>query len=550
MNIAKTVLSIKEYVLKNKLFLLILAIVFVVHNSYLSNGFTWLDQNDIIEGKAILPITELYKAFIIPFGETSFYRPLVTILNSVDHFFYGDRASGYHVTNLLLHIGVVILVPSFLSLFFKLSKAQLLVSALFVGIHPASILIVGSSTQRQEPLFLIFTMLTLIAYHKAHAGRKIWYLFSSLFFLLALLSKETAVVVIPVLIIFWEMIQAQREDWESNAKLWLTELVTLTVYIFMRIRAVPKLWGTEAIHQTIIDYILTRFGLLSKWLTLLVSPFAPPFSDAISLKPGFSGVVLGILFAILALFIVIRYGLFAKTTTLIIFTLLLLAPGLNIVPVPRIGSPHYIYLPVLGVAAGVGVLYAFIQKNVYIGFVLIVWFVLAGISVFQSGFQFKDDKTLFTKEVLKDPYFYEGHYYLGNYYIKRGDLDNAERELELGLRDDSSIVAFRNTWTMSVNLAGVKLQQGKLDEAESLYNLIEEETPDSMRNYILFNKALVAYQKNDYQRVVALLADKEWDKPEQYLLLAQALDKLGRKSESEAVLQQKGLKEPIPENIP
>src|SRR6266545_7658058 len=99
MIIPKSILSVKQFFWKNRNSILVLLVVAVIHFSYLPNGFTWLDHNDIEEGHGYLPFNEVYKAFILPFGETSFYRPVVVILNSIDHTFYGNWPIGYHVTN-------------------------------------------------------------------------------------------------------------------------------------------------------------------------------------------------------------------------------------------------------------------------------------------------------------------------------------------------------------------------------------------------------------------------------------------------------------------
>lgn len=503
--------------------LLVIVFTFVTHLTYLNNDFTWLDHNDIEAGNAILPINKLHQAFFTPFGQTSFYRPVVTILNSIDYFLYHQWPVGFHITNLLLHLGVVALVGLFLSVFFNLNPWQKFLASLIVGVHPGSILVVGSITQRQEPLLLIFTMLTVYFHKKARETKKWRYIFLTLaFFLTALMSKETAIVIIPVLIIFWEFLTKKKLE----IKLFLFEFLIMLSYLTLRINFVPDSWGTTAPGLSFTQNIGTTLGLLLKWILLLISPFKPNFSDAVpvlGLLNIYTMTILLILFAVLV--IIVRSGLTSNISKSLMLILIFLAPGLNIIPVPRIGSPHYIYLPVVGFASLVVILFVKLKRK-FLKFIITTWLIVSSLSVFNAGFQFKNDLTLFKPEVEKDVNFYEGHYYLGNYYLKTQDLDHAEKEFELGAREDTSLLAFRNNWAMLINLAGVKLEKGKLDEAESLYKRAEKETPVSMKNYMLYNFALVAYKKGDYKKVVELLSHKDSLTPDAYLMLTRALEVL------------------------
>lgn len=526
-----------SFSLRKKTVFLVLFITFVTHIPYINNGFTWLDHNDIETGAAILPINKLHQAFFSPFGQTSFYRPVVTIANSIDSFLYQKRAAGFHFSNLLLHLGVVSLVALFLSVFFHLSLEQKFLASLIFGVHPGSILVVGSLTQRQEPLFLIFTMLTLYFHKKARETKKWSYIFLTLaVFMAALTSKETAIVIIPALIVFWEVLNKKKQE----VRLFLFEFLIVISYVILRINFVPTVWGTQAPGLSFTQNIGTTLGLLLKWILLLISPFKPNFSDAV---PVLGLVNIYTVSAILALFsvlvIILRSGFTSNISKSLILILIFLAPGMNIIPVPRIGSPHYIYLPVVGFAALIVVLLVKLN-NKSLKFIIATWLIVSAISVFKAGFQFKNDETLFKPEVEKDVNFYEGHYYLGNYYLKMQDLDNAEKEFELGVREDASLLAFRNNWTMLVNLAGVKLEKGKLDEAEAIYKKAEKEIPDSMADNLLYNFALIAYKKGDYKRVVELLSHKDLSTPQAYLLLENSLQILNRNLESQEVLRTPG----------
>lgn len=516
---------------------LIIAIAVVVHASYIPNGFTWLDHNDIEQKRAVLPIEQIYKAFVTPFGETSFYRPLVTVANSVDSALYGSWAPGYHLTNVLLHVGVVLLTPLFLAVFFNVTRRERLWGMLIVGLHPASILVVGSTTQRQELLVTMLIMLTLIFYRRARVGGKRQdVIFTMAGLVGALSSKETALVLIPALVIVDEFFNKFSK--KAGAKVWIIGAGIMAAYAVLRMKVVPKIWGTGWGELSIVEHIATRLGLAGKWVLLLASPFKPNFSDAVrmlDLTNGYVWIVI-VLLAVVGV-IIWRTGVRSNLGKAMLVTLILLTPGLNIIPVPRVGSPHYGYLPALGLAGIVVVLLGKLEKGRSLASIVLgVWLGIAAMTVFRAGFQFKNDETLFGPEVAEDQNFYEGHYYLGNYYVQKRNLDEAEREFELGLADNPAVLAFRNRWPMVVNLAGVKLEKGKLDEAEALYTSVEKEVPAGVKNYLRFNRAVIANEKKDYQEVVRLLSAGTWDSTEPYALLAHALQKLGREAEAKDVL--------------
>lgn len=492
----------------------IISFVLATHISYISNGFTWMDHNDIEQKRAVLPIGQVYKAFFIPFGETSFYRPVVMIVNSIDYALYGKDAGGFHMTNILLHIMVVVVSVKFMTIFFDFNEKEKFIGALIVGVHPAAIFIAGSITQRQEALMLIFIMLAVIFYARAS-------LWSVVCWAAAILTKETAVVVLPALLIFWELVKSEKN--KKTVWLWVGMAGVLVLYGVMRYQAVPKLWNIPPVRLSLEEAVGTRIGLLGKFGLALISPVKPGFSDAVpvlklrDMRVFGTGVVAAAL-----VYLVVRRGLRDDFSKGIILTGILLAPALNIVPVPRIGSPHYLYLAVAGVV-GVGV---WVFRK--LPWLVWGWIAVAAAVTFWSGFQFKNDTTYFKPEVEKDPNFAEGRYYLGNEYLAKGDFESAESEYRQGLDEKPGILVYANRLPMQINLGTAFLGQEKLDEAEKYYDLAYKNAMEDLKPYIRYNLALVAKKREDYWKVVDLLEGGSWDTPEPYLLLNEAYRNLGK----------------------
>lgn len=495
----------------NKAIFLIIAFVVATHISYIPNGFTWMDHNDIEQKRTILPINQLYKAFFIPFGETSFYRPVVMIVNSIDYALYGKNAGGFHVTNILLHVLVVLASMKFMTIFFNLNEREKIIGGLIMGIHPAAIFMVGSITQRQEELTLLFMMLAVIFYVRA---RSVWFW---VFAAAAVFTKETAVAVLPALLIFWELLKGEKR--KKAGWLWVGMAGVFVLYGVMRYHAVPKLWNIPSVKMS----LGTRIGLLGKFGLQLVVPVKPGFSDAVPiLKLGDKRVFVTLIVAAALVYLVVRRGSRDDFSKGIILAGILLAPALNIVPVPRIGSPHYVYLATVGAAA----------EGIWIfrrwSWLVWGWIAVAAAVTFWSGFQFKNDLTYFKPEVERDPDFVEGRYYLGNEYLARGDFKGAEEEYRRGLDETPGVLVYANKLPMQINLGTALLEQEKLDEAQRYYDLAYENATQDLKPYIRYNLALVAKKREDYWEVVNLLEGGSWDTPEPYLLLEEAYRNLGK----------------------
>ena len=79
-------------------------------------GFVWDDHSLIAEDPAVLTLRPIWYYFSHLFWsgplsvEQRYYRPLVTLSYALERRLWGEWPGGYHVTNLLLHLGCVALV--------------------------------------------------------------------------------------------------------------------------------------------------------------------------------------------------------------------------------------------------------------------------------------------------------------------------------------------------------------------------------------------------------------------------------------------------------
>lgn len=474
----------------------VLALTFLVHITYIPNGFTWLDHLDIEKSRGIMPVSQLYKTFITRYADTGFYRPMVSILHSLDYAVYRNFAPGYHFTNVLLHVGATAAVPGFLTAFFILKPWQLLLASLIFGVHPFSILPVGAISYRPELLLALFVFLTVHFYAKARLSTNLKnkLLFVICFFL-AILSKETAVIILPSIILIWEYRYFKKIKLPSY-KFIFGVILLLAVYFLLRFQAVPEVWRVTQTHLSLSETISTRLLAFGKLITQLIIPLKPSFSDATvvtSLTHPSSLAVLTVLAGIFLL--MLKLGFRSQMSISIVLIATLLAPALNIVPLPRFSSPHYGYLAVGPFAAFLVLLLEKTQGlfRILCGLTLGIWIVLMSISSFQSGYQFKNDLTLFLPEVRIDPNFLEGHYYLGNYYLSKGNFKSAQTHYQSIISLPKNVIAFGDRFAFFLNLGNIAMLKGHFDKAQRFFKKTQiYASSPSQEMALAYNQAILA----------------------------------------------------------
>jgi tetratricopeptide (TPR) repeat protein len=515
------------------------------HATYVANGFTYQDHGDIEGGRAVRPLSHLPSLVLERWGDTGYYRPLVTAVHSVDHAVYGLWAPGYHVTNLLLHLGFTAAVWLFARRFAGLTATESAVAAAFAGVHPISWLIVGGITFRQEILVALLTLLAVAHHVRAREdGRALSIAAAAGSFALALLSKETALAWFPAIVLVWE-VGAPRRPATARLPLAGAYAAIAAVYLLLRSMAVPEHWRVAALDLAPGEAIATRAIVLARLLLQIVLPVLPSHSDATPIVGlGDPAALASLAILIAGTIAAIRLGPRTPVGRALLFMGIALAPALQILPLPRFSSPHYAHLATVGA----GLLMALAVRRAQtagpsvrstVHGLAAAWIAVAGIVTLKGGPRFHDDVALFAPEVAADPDFVEGHMQLGLHFMLKGDHERAAAAFEESLRPRPGVLAFRDDKLILVNLANVRAAQGRVREAELLLAEAAPQARASEAASIAGNRAFLAAQRGDDAAVVELLLPHvgATTRPEPLMLLARSLGRLGRRQESMDVLR-------------
>ena len=142
---------------------------------------------------------------LYPLISGNYYRPLFLLWMRVNYAVFGLRETGWHLTAVLLHVLVTWLVYSLVS---KLTERATVawLTALIFGVHPIHHEVVAWVSGATESLFAAMFLAAFLAYLNARESAKtIWMTISALLCGLALLCKETAIV-LPALVFAAEWI--------------------------------------------------------------------------------------------------------------------------------------------------------------------------------------------------------------------------------------------------------------------------------------------------------------------------------------------------------
>lgn len=351
--------------------IIIVAAVAVYLNS-LGNAFVWDDialvvNNDFIKGPVLIKEALLSPLYYFGQEPNFYYRPLQTLSYLFDYSLWGLNPFGFHLTNLILHVLLVLLVYRFIDLIVANREVAFLSAALF-AIHPLNTSVVNYVSSRADILLAIFSLLALLLFIKGGGRHR---LFSLLFFITALLSKEAAATFPLGLILTQEAyfrIKGIKQG-RTKTRLWYAVFILISLsYLLLRIGIVKI--GTGIFPPPGTDpwgTIFTFVNINIKYISLVYAPFGlhmlRNIPVAVPLVPAF--IFYGLLVLVFLTVSVIVYYFNKRVFLLLGLSFLWLLPTATLffrypeyyVQGRAIMSENWFYLPLIGIlAAGVWLL--------------------------------------------------------------------------------------------------------------------------------------------------------------------------------------------------
>ncbi len=265
---------------------LLILITLLTHIAALQNQFTLDDlihitNNEMIRSLANLP--DIFRTSIYP---GNLYRPVLIASYALQYHWTALSPFYLHLFNLILHCAVVILVFQILRKY--LDPKLTAFSTLLFAINPIHVEAIASISGRAELLSAFFGLLSLYYLLRINFEEQplyklcFWQLLMSLSLLLALLSKESALVMLPLgLLSIYFFPRTIRTKTRLAISLELM-IVAVLVYFNMRLAVLGELTPSGVVAGFLDNPIaalpwqvrvINALKLLGDYIVLILFPF-------------------------------------------------------------------------------------------------------------------------------------------------------------------------------------------------------------------------------------------------------------------------------------
>ncbi len=409
---------------------LFLLLGFSIYSGSLKGEFLWDDAVLVEKNLQIRSFSSAGEVFL---GEMTsveskrfFYRPLQILSYGLDYVFWGLEPYGYHFTNILLHVLASLSVVLLVSLLCQNGFVSIFTGLLFL-ISPVQAETVCYISNRSDLLSGLFVFISLICHIKGQNTGKIRYaILLSLAYTVALFSRESGLVVIPLILLY---------DFAFRKKSRISHMVSILVltvtYMFFRCVIANDIKLMYAVNTSLTERIPGFFSALSGYVRLMFFPTDMHMEYGnkifgiknISVINGFCVFLVVILSIILA----------KKRNRRIFFALAwfiaALLPVSNIYPLNAYMAEHWLYVPSVGffmfIALVCGMIY---EKERFRAKLLIgITCVLVSFSFLTSRQTeyWKDQDTFFRRTLLYAPDSAKIYFALGYKLLYEGKIGPA-----------------------------------------------------------------------------------------------------------------------------
>ncbi len=486
--------------------ILIVILGFILYFNSFFNGFVWDDEEQIVlntQVHSIINIPSFFTQATFNSGGAVkmsglYYRPVMITAFSLIYSIFGSGAFFFHLFQVSVHIGSVILLFLIFDHFLKKQKLSLILSLIFL-VHPINSEPVLYVSGLQDALFFFFGALSFWFIISKDDIKHLY--ISSFLLFLSVASKETGVIWGIIGVIYMFMFKRR------NLKTIAPPLFLLAAfYSFLRF-GVAKIYFakhglTEISKMNLTERLTTLPAVAFYYLKTIVWPINIAVEQQWIVKEvSFTGFYLPLTVFLIFLAVLLlgaRY-LFKKKdkylSTYLIFLigfLLSFAMHLQFFPLDMTVSDRFFYLPMAFLLGLIGVFLARVKKDSVITWTAVILIMLFSVRTFVRTFDWRDSLSLyshdinisksfdlvnnlgvvlyrngdieaargyFEKSIKMSPSWWTNYNNLGAYWEAKGDLAKAEELYLTAMKNGNYYLAYEN-------YAGILIKQGKVSKAK------------------------------------------------------------------------------------
>ena len=471
---------------------------------------------------------------------SNYWRPALLAVFSTGWHLWGDWPAGYHFINISLHIANAILLFLILMGLFKNHWLAFFTASAFL-VHPLQTEAITYTVGTADPLWVLFIFLLIFYYSKFFVFEQKslnvkFYWLSLTLFIFALMSKETAIIM-PALIVIFSWFLDIDKDYslkERAVKIWHNLwpfLVIAGFYLFLRATVLnfknsfnfydgaPSVFASNFYIR-----ILTFFKILTTYFELIFWPHDLHMERTIDIAASFFApdVILGaIVFAALLILAFTQRRRWPILSFGVLWFLIGLAPVSNIlVPINGLLYEHWLYFSLGGIFLALfWAIFAIGRKlnlQKIFSAIIIFYLIFLGYLTVKRNRDWQNPIAFYNQILQYTPNSYRVINNLGMEYAEISDYNNAEITYKKAIDLAPDIAVAYN------NLANVYKNTGKENLAEQYFkNAINV---DQGFLYAYNNLADIYLKRKEYQKAQELFESyltKNGDRIDTLFLLVQ-----------------------------
>lgn len=514
-------------------FALIVATGVLVYANSLQGPFIWDDETAIVTNPTIRQLWPL-SGSLVPPGETPMAgRPLANLTLAINYAAGVLNVGGYHVFNLLLHIGCALLIFVILrrtlrgrtlgTRFGESAGATALVASLLWMVHPLQSEVVNYVTQRTESLAALCLLLTLYSAIRArHDPSRFWSGLAVTCCALGMASKESMVIAPLVVVLYDRAFEFESLGDALRKRTRLYGGLAATWLLLAALVATTERSTVSLSSDASVTYLWNQLQMITAYLRLSVWPDAlvldyglpqPLLFVDVTREAALVGTLL--LAALAALVWWPRAGFLGAVFSLA------LAPTSSVLPIlSEVGAERRMYVPMMAVSVLTAVLVRmFLDRTmarmagsgrrlpeIAGASVIIVSLVTCALTTVRRNGDFSDRLTLWKTVVDRRPHgrarlsygvalrdagrsddairelreavidYPDAGYVLGTELFFAGEIDEASRALQRFIDEGRS----QNFVPARSLLARALLAQGQLEGASEQYQSVLDLAPTNL----------------------------------------------------------------------
>jgi tetratricopeptide (TPR) repeat protein len=414
-------------------------------------------------------------------------RPLLLFTFSINYLIGGLDTFGYHLLNVLIHIMNAFLLYVLFARYADPDSRtgyslQYVLAAVIFLIHPINTESVTYLSSRSSVLSTFFVLASMLSFFRATEKehfRLHYYLLSFLFFMMGLFSKEAAIILPPLLILFdYFFLSRSGQIFRSRLKyhvpyILLTFVLFLVYLSYVTKPEADRPWST---------HIPTELSVFVEYIRLLFIPLGLTIDHDVAPLNLYSGRALFSLVLVMSLLVLAL--IIRKTKPAISFALfwffLSLSPFL-VIRVNDFMAERWVYTASIGFAVGVtGLVMRASQLNrKVVAAVVVVLLVLFGTLTVMRNQVYASPVLLWEDAVRKASEKPRPYLNLSQANIDNGDLAQGVVNIQEGLAlGEKRGLTRKERVAAYINLAAAYQYGNDLQKAEEALKMIGHEAAD------------------------------------------------------------------------